>query len=206
MFVRLKTHLMAALTLVLLSSSLVSANTSEAVLKIERFNETLRTILENSQSLKFNGRYETLAPVMLDSFDMNFMAKFSAGKHWRSLTPNNQKRLVKAFSRLWISTYADRFVGYNGEHFEIKSSVKAPRNTLLVKTHIIKKSGKKTAIDYLMREKADTWSVIDIFLKGRFSELAKQRAEYTSILKRNGIEGVVTIVEDKVRQMQERGN
>ncbi len=46
--------------------------------------------------------------------------------------------------------------------------------------------------------------MIDIFLKGRFSELAKQRAEYTSILKRSGISGLVATVDDKVRRMQSR--
>ena len=74
----------------------------------------------------------------------------------------------------------------------------------MVKTKIVKSDGKKVSIDYLLRQKAGVWSVIDIFLKGRFSELAKQRAEYTAILKRRGISGLVATVDDKVRRMQSR--
>lgn len=198
--------ILTAFTLTLFCVLPTSAQTSGAVQKIERFNSTLMTIMQDAQALKFTGRYKTLKPVLLDSFDMGFMAQFSAGKYWHSLSAEDRRHLVSAFSKLWIATYADRFNDYSGERFEIIGSGKAPRNTLMVKTHIIKKNDKKVAINYLMREQAGVWSVIDIFLKGRFSELAKKRAEYTSILKRQGITGLVSIVEDKVRHMQMRGN
>ena len=179
-----------------------SAQPSAAMHKVERFNATLLTIMKNAEKLKFSGRYNMLAPVLLDSFDLGFMAQFSAGRYWRSLSEPEQKRLVTAFSKLWISTYADRFDGYSGEQIEIIGTAKAPRDTLMVKTKIVKSDGKKVSIDYLLRQKAGVWSVIDIFLKGRFSELAKQRAEYTSILRRSGISGVVATVDEKVRRMQ----
>lgn len=172
--------------------------------KIERFNAALLTIMKNAESLKFGGRYQTLAPVLLDSFDMNFMAQFSAGRHWRTLSSSDQKTLVTAFERLWVSTYADRFNGYSGEAFEVIGAQKAPRNTILVKTNIIKKNGEKIPINYLMREKSARWSVIDIFLNGKFSELAKQRSEYTSILKREGLTGLVAKVDEKVRRMERK--
>ena len=206
MSVRLNYRILSAVTLVLLCVSSASGQTSEAVQKIERFNSTLVTVMQDGQSLKFTGRYKILTPVLIDSFDMDFMAQFSAGRHWRSLLPDDRRLLVSTFSKLWIATYADRFNDYNGERFEVVGFGKAPQNTLMVKTQIIKKNDKKVAIDYLMREKAGTWSVIDIFLKGRFSELAKQRAEYTSILQRRGLAGLVAAVEDKVRLMQQRGD
>jgi len=181
-----------------------SAQPSAAVQKVEQFNATLLTIMKNAEKLKFTGRYKTLEPVLLDSFDMGFMARFSAGRHWRSFSEPNRKRLVNAFSKLWISTYADRFDGYGGEQIEIIGTEKAPRDTLMVKTKIVKSGGEKVSIDYLLRQKAGVWSVIDIFLKGRFSELAKQRAEYTSILRRSGISGVVATVDETVRRMQSR--
>ena len=206
MSVHSKRHLQAATLLVLLFASPALAQTGKAVQQIERFNSTLMTIMQNAQSLKFTGRYKTLAPVILDSFDMDFMARFSAGRHWRTLSAYDQQRLVDAFSKLWISTYADRFNDYGGERFLIVGTGKAPHNTLMVKTKIIKNNGKRVAIDYLMRKKTDAWSIIDIFLKGRFSELAKQRAEYTSILKRHCIAGLIAAVDDKVQHMEQRGN
>jgi phospholipid transport system substrate-binding protein len=183
-----------------------AAQPNAALQKIERFNATLLSIMQNAETLKFGGRYEILAPVMLESFDLGFMAQFSAGRHWRDLSPNDQQKLVTTFERLWISTYADRFSGYSGEAFEIIGSQKAPRDTVLVKSNIIKNDGEKIGLNYLMREKENHWSVIDIFLDGKYSELAKQRSEYTSILKREGLAGLVAKVDAKVKRMQNSGH
>ena len=182
-----------------------AAQPNAAMQKIERFNATLLSIMQNAETLKFGGRYKTLAPVILDSFDLGFMARFSAGRHWRGLSPTEQQKLVNTFERLWVSTYADRFNGYSGEAFEIVGSQKAPRDTLLVKSNIIKNDGEKIALNYLMQEKEKHWSVIDIFLDGKYSELAKQRSEYTSILKREGLAGLVAKVDAKVKRMQNSG-
>jgi phospholipid transport system substrate-binding protein len=182
-----------------------AAQPNAAMQKIERFNATLLSIMQNAQTLKFDGRYKTLAPVMQESFDLGFMAQFSAGRHWRNLSPSDQQKLVTTFERLWVSTYADRFNGYSGEAFEIVGSQKTPRNTVLVKSNIIKNNGKKIALNYLMREKESHWLVIDIFLDGKYSELAKQRSEYTSILKREGFSSLVSRVAAKVKRMQSRG-
>ena len=204
MFQPWKRNLLAIAVASLLFALPASAQPSAAVHKVKRLNAILLTIMKNAEKLKFTGRYRTLEPVLLDSFDMGFMARFSAGRHWRSLSKPDRKRLINAFSKLWISTYADRFDGYGGEQIEIIGTEKAPRDTLMVKTKIVKSDGKKVSIDYLLRQKAGVWLVINIFLKGRFSELAKQRAEYTSILKRSGISGLVATVDDKVRLMQSR--
>jgi phospholipid transport system substrate-binding protein len=182
-----------------------AAQPNAALQKIERFNATLLSIMQNAETLKFSGRYKTLSPVMLESFDLGFMAQFSAGRHWRDLSPSDQQNLVTTFERLWVSTYADRFNGYSGEAFEIVGSQKAPRDTILVKSNIIKKNGQKIALNYLMREKENHWLVIDIFLDGKYSELAKQRSEYTSILKREGLAGLVSRVDTKVERMQSSG-
>ena len=191
---------------VLLSVEATNADNRSARSTVERFNATLSKIMQNASTLRFSGRYASLEPVLLDSFDIQFMAQFSAGRHWRMLSEDERNKLVGTFGRLWVSTYADRFNGYDGESFEIVEEKPAPRNTILVKTNIIKNNGKKVAIDYLLRKRNTQWYVIDIFLSGKYSELAKQRAEYTSVLKRKGFIGLVDIVKEKIQRMAQLGN
>ena len=81
-----KRSLLAIAVASLLFALPASAQPSAAVHKVERFNATLLTIMKNAEELKFTGRYKTLEPVLLDSFDMGFMARFSAGRHWRALS------------------------------------------------------------------------------------------------------------------------
>lgn len=191
---------------VFLNVSSANADARSARSTVERFNATLLNIMQNASDLRFSGRYESLEPVLLDSFDIPFMAQFSAGRHWRTLSQDEKNKLIEIFGRLWVSTYADRFNGYSGEAFEIVEEKSSPRNTILVKTNIVKSNGKKVAINYLLREKDTEWSVIDIFLSGKYSELAKQRSEYTSVLKRKGFIGLVDTVEEKVKRMAQKGN
>ena len=61
-------------------------------------------------------------------------------------------------------------------------------------------------IGNLLRKRNTQWYVIDIFLSGKYSELAKQRAEYTSVLNRKGFIGLVDIVEEKIQRMAQLGN
>ena len=199
-------HGICCLLAVLLSVEATNADNRSARSTVERFNATLSKIMQNASTLHFSGRYASLEPVLLDSFDIQFMAQFSAGRHWRMLSEDERNKLVGTFGRLWVSTYADRFNGYDGESFEIVEEKPAPRNTILVKTNIIKNNGKKVAIDYLLRKRNTQWYVIDIFLSGKYSELAKQRAEYTSVLKRKGFIGLVDIVEEKIQRMAQLVN
>ena len=181
----------------------VSAKGQTAIETIKYFNNTLLTIMRNSEELDFVGRYRILRPALKNSFDMKFMAQFSAGRHWHELTETDQFKLIDAFERLWTSTYAIRFDGYKDEVFTIVDVVTAPRNTLLVKTNIIRSDGTTIAINYLMRETEKKWLVIDIFLKGRFSELAKQRSEYSSVLRRKGISELVKKVDTKIKKLEQ---
>ena len=123
---------------VLLSVEATNADTRSARSTVKSFNATLLKIMQNASTLRFSGRYASLEPVLLDSFDIQFMAQFSAGRHWRTLSEDEKNKLVGTFGRLWVSTYADRFNGYNGETFEIVKEKPAPRDTILVRTNIIK--------------------------------------------------------------------
>ena len=192
-------HLSLICLIGLFITTSISAQPNDAEKKIKLFNATLLTVMQNAKDLKFSGRYNTLQPIIGDCFDMDFMAQFSAGKYWRNLSNIQRTKLIEAFEKLWVSIYADRFDGYSGEIFELQESKNAPRGTVLVKTNIIMNDGEKLPIDYLMRQINGSWLVIDIFLKGRFSELAKQRAEYSSVLRREGFDGLMTKVEKKVQ-------
>ena len=182
------------------------AQYSDAKQNIERLNAMLLSIMLNSTTLNFEKRYQKLAPVLHDSFDLKFMAKFSAGRYWRQLSHSDQQQVISAFKDLWVATYADRFDSHTGEIFEIVSVEPAPQETVLVKTNIVRENNSKIKINYLLRKNIGKWLVIDIFLKGKYSELAKQRAQYSSVLKRDGVKGLISKVEQKILKMGQKSS
>ena len=183
----------------------LEARAQSAKETVEQFTNALSKVMQNAQTLRFSGRYETLSPVIRRNFNLSGMARYAAGRHWRGLDSEGQAKLVDAFTRLWITTYAGRFNDYSGESFEVGSAEPKRRKTMLVRTNIVKNNGEKVALDYLLRQKKSAWRVIDIFLKGKYSELAKQRSEYVSILKREGLSGLLRKVDLKIERIKNDG-
>jgi phospholipid transport system substrate-binding protein len=165
---------------------------------ITKFNAALLESMQGADKLGYKGRLEKLAPVIRDSFDLPFMIRYSAGRHWRNLTDAQKKTLTGAFSDLTIATYADRFDGYSGEKFEIIAEQEARKGLKLVKTVLQKSDGERIKLDYLLRPTEKSWRIIDIFVKGRISELSTKRSEYSAALKRRGFDGLIEILTKKI--------
>ncbi len=170
--------------------------------RIETLNATLLHVMQNADTLGYTGRYEKLQPVMESLYDFALMARVAAGAYWKGLAEDKRQQLIGAFSRMSIATYAARFDGYSGERFEIVSAKKSVRDTMLVKTNLIKSDGSPVALNYLTRPRDGEWRIIDVFLDARFSELARLRADYTSVIKRQGFDKLLTTIEAKIAGMQ----
>ena len=68
----------------------------------------------------------------------------------------------------------------------------------MVQTRIVKSDGETTTLNYLMRQNQGSWQISDVYLDGTISQLAIQRSEFHSILRRDGIDGLVMALTRKV--------
>ena len=69
---------------------------------------------------------------------------------------------------------------------------------VMVQTKIVKSNGETTTLDYLMRHNQGAWQISDVYLDGTISQVAVQRSEFSSILRREGIDGLVMALNRKV--------
>jgi phospholipid transport system substrate-binding protein len=190
-----------ALAMVFLGSAAAQA-ADTAIPLITRLNDALLSTMKSASTLGYRGRYSKLEPVIRSTYDLTFMTRYSAGRHWRELSETQQKSLVDAFSRLTVATYANRFDGYSGEKFAVISEETPRAGNRLVHTELVKSDGEVIKLDYLLRETPEGWRVIDVFLKGTISELATKRSEYSSALSNQGFDGLMTIFEQKINGIQ----
>ncbi len=196
----LVSHLLAAC--LLLSVTVFGAGAARAAEPtptevVERLNATLIEVMQEADALGFQGRYERLAPVLSATFDFPLMTRISAGRHWRALDEATRGRLVEAFGNISIATYAARFDGYGGERFEVLGAAPARRKTVLVRNHLVKSDGETVAIDYLLKATEGRWRVVDVFLDGKYSELALKRSEYGSVIKNHGVATLIHRLDEK---------
>jgi phospholipid transport system substrate-binding protein len=183
------------LTIGLLPVSARAAPVPEEV--VQGFYATLLNTMRQGPVLGRSGRYAQLAPVVDRTFDIPRMTRLALGTAWGTLDPAEQRRITDAFARYVAATYADRFDTYSGE--QLKVSGERPNGAdLVVETRIVKSSGETTRLDYLMHQDQGAWRISDVYLDGTISQLAVHRAEFYSILRRDGVEGLVTALNRKV--------
>jgi phospholipid transport system substrate-binding protein len=167
------------------------ARAETATQVIDKLNSTLVEVLRNGESLGFRGRAERLRPVLLESYDLEAMGRVAVGRAWDGATPEQRKALNAAFERFTVDNYASRFKGGpNSPRFEVLGERESAQGKI-VSTQIVRADKPPVKIDYVMRQRGDTYRVVDVFLDSAISEVATRRSEFTSILARSGFDGLV---------------
>jgi len=183
----------------------VAPTASSPVPTIEAFHAGLLDIMKNAKTLGFQGRIEKLEPLMGRTFDLDFMASKTVGRHWSTLSDADKQRWVETFTRFTTANYAGRFTGFTGETFETLGVDDYAHDTKLVRTKITVPDDEDVELNYRVVQKDGGWKVIDVFLNGKVSELALRRSEYASALKRDGFEQLVASVETKIADLKSKG-
>jgi phospholipid transport system substrate-binding protein len=124
------------------------------------------------------------------------MTRLAIGPTWATLSPAQQQQLVEAFRHYVAATYADRFDSWSGEQLRVTGE-RPYNDDVIVQTKIVKTNGETTTLDYLMHQNQGTWQISDVYLDGSISQLAIQRSEFHSILRRDGVDGLVMALNRK---------
>lgn len=180
-----------------------SASTPTAT--VEVFHAGLLDIMKHAKTLGFQGRIDKLEPLMAATFDLDFMASKTVGRHWNKLSDAEKKRWARTFTRFTVANYAGRFTGFTGEKFITEGIEEAAKNTRLVLTKIEVPNEDDVQLNYRLIEKNGEWRVIDVYLNGTVSELALRRSEYSSALKREGFDQLVASIETKIEDLKSKG-
>ena len=155
------------------------------------------TLLESMQSGGDHAqRAARIQDVVLRLFDFETIARVSVGREWGNMTETDRTRLVELLKRLSVATYADRFDSYEGQRFE-RTGVQISTTGSVVKSVIVRSNGERVALHYYFR----SGRIFNVVADG-VSDLALRRADYGSILKREGLPALFRHVEQNVADLE----
>ena len=163
---------------------------------VQGLYDALLSTMKNGRILGQSGRFTQLEPIIRRRFDVAAMARLSVGPSWASLTDGQRQQMTESYGRYISAIYADRFDSYAGQKPEVTGEQSAPSG-IMVKSQIIKANGEPVKVDYMMRRNCDSWLISDIYLDGAISEVATRRSEFTAILKKDGIDGLIAALNRK---------
>ena len=72
---------------------------------VDVLNESLTGVMKDAEALGYSGRFDRLSPVIHQLFDLDFMTQKIAGRHWKSMSPEDRERLQP---RPKASIFSDR--------------------------------------------------------------------------------------------------
>src|SRR5436190_13178652 len=126
-----------------------SATASEITAPVEQLHAGLMSIMKSGKTASFRQRYETIAPVIGRTFDLEAILRQVVGPRWPSLPADQQAALADAFRRYTIASYVANFDTYSGQRFDTAPVVRAVGNDWVVGTRIASSGGDGGhALDY----------------------------------------------------------
>jgi phospholipid transport system substrate-binding protein len=172
---------------------------------IEGLNAALLEVMIAAEDLGYEGRFAQLAPVLEASYDFPFMTRIACGTSWRDMTEAQQADLTALFTRMSIANYAARFNGYSGEQFQILGESEGPRDAVVVESQLLRPADKAVGLNYVLRDQADGWRIVDVLLDAKYSELARQKSEFSAVLSRGGAADLASLLQDKIDNLEAGG-
>ncbi len=180
----------ATLATTMMALGAVAYAEDPAVQPVQSFYDTLLATMKQGKALGIKGRYEKLKPTIEQSFDLSGMTRLSVGPSWNTMSPTDQQAVVAALSRYTIANYASNFNSYDGEKFVVEPTAADRGADKMVASKLVTKS-ETIPFNYRMRQVGSNWKVIDIFLNGYVSQIAKQRSDFGATVQSGGAQALV---------------
>ncbi len=161
----------------------------------------LETTMRAGRTTPFPQRFNILAPVVDQVFDLETVLRVSIGLRWDALDTDMRTRLLRVFRRFTVATYVANFDKYDGEHFKILPHTRDSGIDRIVETEIIGGDGQRIRVDYVMRDDNGMWRAVDVLLEGSISRVAVQRSDFRKILASGDPEALIASLRRKIADL-----
>jgi phospholipid transport system substrate-binding protein len=158
-------------------------------------NEALSILSAKSSDAQ---KQTQLEGMFLKIVDTDWIARFVLGASWRKMQPAQQAEYLQTYRKFLIKHYVSNFKEYTaGTTFKVlKSRPIGAKDQYLVSMAILRKGEQPINLDYRVRQEGSVFHAIDIVVEG-VSLLATQRAEFASVIQREGVAHLIDLLKKK---------
>lgn len=155
-------------------------------------------VLRDHESSTFEEREAAFRAILVKAFDVPTVSRFVLGRHWRTASEQQRADYLDIFIDFIARVYASRFDSYGGETLNAYQSIDDESGDTIVRTRIERPGGDKPVhVDFRVREKNGDPRVIDVVVEG-ISMLHTHRVEFSSVINRKGIDGLLSDLRARV--------
>lgn len=181
----------------------VQAADSSPARAIAAFNDALLQIMKAGKTTSFRQRFDTLAPVVDRTFDLETILRNSVGLRWSGMPAAQRQQLLATFRRYTIATWVANFDAWSGQRFTVSPDVRRVGDALIVATHLVPRNGSPTVLSYVMRQTESGWRAVDVLVDGSISRVAVQRSDFSAVLSKGGAPALTASLQRKIDSMSD---
>jgi len=191
---RVMSRWIAVLALVFGFSTVVVAQDSPSAVIKDGLNELLAVLKD--KSLDQEARREQMRGMIAERFDFDAMSRSILARNWKKASGEQRTQFIALFQTMLENTYMTAIETYTSEkvHFG-KERVKGKRASVGVSIELV--SGSTAPLSFRLVNRTGKWGVYDVVIEG-VSLVNNFRSTYGSIVKRDGMEGLLAQMEAKL--------
>ncbi len=167
----------------------------------EQVKGTVDGILEvlKNKELEQASKRKKMRALIDKRFDFRAMSQRTLATNWKKATAKEQERFVELFSKLLEHTYLSRIEAYTDERIDYAAE-KVKGKRALIDT-LIATGNVDIPINYKLQQKGEEWLVYDVVIE-EVSLVQNYRSSYRNIVKREGIDGLLAKMEQKLDELK----
>ena len=127
------------------------------------------------------------------------MSQRTLATNWKKASDDEKKKIVALFSQLIESTYIGRVEAYTDEKVDYPGE-KVKGKKAVVETLILTDTA-DIPVNYKVYLKNGKWWVYDVVIEG-ISLISNYRSSYQEIVKKEGFDGLLAKMQDKIKDLQ----
>jgi len=175
----------------------------DASVFVDAHGNELIKILDLPQGANRRDQFQTWLSA---TFNLQALASLALGPYLSTVTEDQMTAYEEAFSRYIVVTYEARFDTFSGYDFSVVRTRPMDDDNAIVRTNISRDDGSNYVVDFRVELYEDgTFQVIDVAVEG-LSMLKTQRDEFSAVIQRNGIEGLIDSLDERTSVVEASSN
>ena len=139
--------------------------------------------------------YPIVDQILLPHFDTDYAAQLVLAQHWRTATPEQRRRFVKALYDALLKTYGGALADFTADQLKILPFRGDPAaTTATVRSQVTRSSGQVIPVDYRLRKTAQGWKAFDVIIEG-ISYVRNYRNDLGAEVAEKGLDAVIVRLE-----------
>jgi phospholipid transport system substrate-binding protein len=136
-----------------------------------------------------------VANVLLPNFDVDYAARLVLGQQWRSATPEQRQRFVKAFYHSLLTNYGNALLNFTAGNFTVLPYRGDPNDTqATVRTEVKKSDGSKVPVNFTLHKTDQGWKAWDVVIDG-ISYVKSFKTDFASEVEQKGLDELIVRLE-----------